>query len=829
MAGWGRFAHRHAWPIIALSLAIVSALASQLPQLELETSTEGFLHEDDPVRITYDEFRAQFGREDQVVMAIETENVFDMGFLSRLRSLHADIENEVPHLEEVASLINARNTRGEGDRLIVGELLEDPPSSAAELAEIERLTRANPLFRNLLLSEDARWATVMIRVSAYSSLDSGSDELAGFDDVEAGEPVKRPFLTGDENLAVVHALHALVDRYDADGFRIFMAGAPTLNEAMQMALQRDMVRFAGLAVLVIAVSLAALFRTVAGVVLPLVTVALSLIATLAIMAMAGTPIGVPTQILPSFLLAVGVGYSVHILAIFYQRRRAGAHTEDATSQALGHSGLAIVMTCLTTAGGMASFAAAELAPIADLGVFAPVGVLLAMLFTLILLPALMAVIPMGAGRMARRGGRDVLSQRLLVRIGAFSTRRAGFVTLASAGLLAIALLGALQLRFSHDPIAWFPEDHYARISNDVINDELKGSMFLEALIDTRRENGLHDPQLLERLDRIRRSAESLQVGDVMVGKTISLVDVVKETNQALNENRPEFYSIPSDRLLVAQELLLFENSGSDDLEDLVDSSFSQARMTFKVSMRDAIEYHPFIEHLDRKFAEILGDEVEYTFTGLMVIFGGTITALVYSLAKTYIIALAIITPLLVLLIGRVRIGLTAMIPNLTPIVLTLGIMGWTGIPIDLFTLLIGGIAIGLAVDDTIHFMHNFGSAFEATGDAPLAIRETLRSTGQALLYTSIVLSLGFFIYTFAAMENLFNFGFLTGLTIILAFLADVILAPALLTFVASPAKSRRRRPGRGSNQAEQSGQSGQSGRPGASDHPEHPEPMEATT
>jgi len=137
----------------------------------------------------------------------------------------------------------------------------------------------------------------------------------------------------------------------------------------------------------------------------------------------------------------------------------------------------------------------------------------------------------------------------------------------------------------------------------------------------------------------------------------------------------------------------------------------------------------------------------------------------------------------------VRIGLVAMIPNLTPIILTLGLMGWTGIPIDAFTMLIGSIAIGLAVDDTIHFMHNFRRYFEASGDVRQAVHETMTSTGQALLYTSLVLSAGFFIYMFATMHNLFYFGLLTGLTIILAFLADIILAPALMMLVARPAKS----------------------------------------
>jgi len=783
LSAWARFAIRNAWTIIIAVALVVGALSSQLPKLTLETSTEEFLKASNPTRIAYDEFRHQFGRDDQIVLAIRTETVFDRDFLLRLRAIHEDIENEVPNLEDVSSLINARNTRGENDQLIVGDLLEEMPETDAELAEVERLVRANPMYSNLLISEDARFATIMIRTNAFSSLGDDVDELGGFDDdsvAEFGENAPRAFITPAENSAIVDAIEVVIERHDGNGIEILLSGTPPMIEAMQDAITRDMVLFSGLAIGIIILALAVLFRSVAGVVLPIVTVVFSVVTTLAIMVLLDVAITVPTQILPSFLLAVGVGYSVHILAIFYQQRRAGANVENAIVSSLSHSGLAILMTGLTTAGGLLSFSVAELAPVAEFGIFAPLGVLIAMSFTLVLLPALLAVFPMRPeNSTSTRGG--TASQRLLIRTGEFANSNAPSITLVTAGLLAFSVLGALQIEFAHDPISWFPEDNRYRIANDVINDELRGAMFLEVLIDSDRDNGIQDPELLQQLDEIRQYGEALLVNDVQVGKTVSIVDVVKAMNKALNENRDEFYRIPDDPLLVAQELLLFENSGSDDLEDLVDSRFSMARMTLKVSMADAIQYQAFIEHIDGRFSEILDGKAELHFTGVMKIVGDTINAVMISMAKTYVVAFAIITPLMVILIGRIRIGLVAMIPNVTPIIITLGLMGWTGIPLDAFTLLVGSIAIGLAVDDTIHFMHHFRHYYEATGSVSQGISETLRSTGQALLYTSLVLSSGFFIYMLASMQNLFYFGLLTGLTILLAFLCDVILAPALIT------------------------------------------------
>jgi predicted RND superfamily exporter protein len=179
----------------------------------------------------------------------------------------------------------------------------------------------------------------------------------------------------------------------------------------------------------------------------------------------------------------------------------------------------------------------------------------------------------------------------------------------------------------------------------------------------------------------------------------------------------------------------------------------------------------------------MGSDVEVTFTGLMRVISGTMYAMMLTMTRSYLIAFAVIAPLMIVLIGNFKLGLVSMIPNLMPIVIVLGIMGWFDVPLDAFTLLIGSIAIGLSVDDTIHFMHNFRRYYERSGEVVVAVRETLASTGQALLFTSLVLSTGFFIFTLASLNNMFFFGLLTGLTIVLAFLADLILAPALMALV----------------------------------------------
>jgi predicted RND superfamily exporter protein len=666
----------------------------------------------------------------------------------------------------------------------VEDLLEDWPESEEALQKVEAFALENPLYSNLLLSEDLRFTTVSLKFDTYSSL-GGETDLSGFDAAdEFAEPAQgeRRYLTGEENNAVMAAVRRVVARYEGPGFEVFLSGPPAFTERVGTGMSGDMRRFLGLAFLASAVFLFILFRRPSGTFIPLVVVLLSLLTTLGFMPLLGIQLQVPTQILPAFLMSVGVGDSVHILAIFYQRLRRGDGKRDAIAFSLGHSGLAVVMTTATTAGALLSFTAAALAPVAHLGVLAPIGVTLALIYTLALLPAFLAVFPI---REEMPGARVPLAflEPALVAVGDLSNHHPWKVVAASSAILVLAAFGAARLHFSHNPIGWFPESDEIRVDTELLNQELRGAMTMEVLFDTGRENGLHEPALLNRLEEIEELNRELRQDRIFIGKSISLVDVLKEIHQALNENRPEFYAVPQDRLLVAQELLLFENSGSDDLEDIVDSQFSVGRMTLKIPWIDAVAYPPFIETIEQRYREVVGDAASVTVTGRVPLLSRTLTAMITSMARSYVIAFLVIAPLMILLLASFKWGLVSMIPNLSPILIILGVMGWFDLPLDGFTLLVGSIAIGLAVDDTIHFTHNFRRYYAQAGDARQAVRETLKTTGQALLFTSLVLSTGFFIFMLGTMQSTFNFGFLTGFALAVAFLANVTLGPALMTLI----------------------------------------------
>lgn len=779
----GRMIQARPWLSLLAVLILFGGLASQLRSIETDASFDSMLRKDEPARAQYDLLRERFGRDEILLVAFKPADIFDLKFLTRLREIHRDMEAEVPYLEEVTSLVNVRETRGVEDALVVDDLLADWPETEADLAALRERVMSSALYRNMLISEDGR-VTLMILEPQYEAGELDADqELAGFDDALPGaaEP-QLDAMSQEANDAFYATALKILERHADPTVEVHTAGSFMMTQSLIKIMISEMQRFSGLAILVIALSLFAMFRRISAVIAPLAIVVMGLVSTLGLMAITGRPLGMGTQLLPSFLLAVGVGYSVHILSIFYQALdQDGMSSNDAMIHALEHSGLAVLFTGLTTAGGMASFAAAPLTPVQSLGLYAPAGIFLACAYTLIVLPAVFAIVPIRARPRARASGKDWI-ERSLLRCGDFAVDHPVPILATCAVAVAVALWQVPTLNIAHDPITWLPKDHPTRVGVDFVDAEMGGSMSVDLLIDTGIENGLQQPATLQALDQTTDRLLAVDLDGLKISKASSIAEVVKEINQALNEDSAAAYTIPSDSALVAQELLLFENSGTDDLEDVVDSQFSLARVSLRAPWAEAQMYHSFVGLLDRQL-DSLREFGQIELTGMMVIIAASMVAVLESIIRSYGLALLIITPLMMLLIGSLRIGAASMVPNLSPIVIVLGLMAFLQVDMDMFTMLVGGVALGLVVDDTVHFMHTFRRYFGENHNIRESVRETLRTTGRALVCTSLVLTAGFLIFTLSSLSSMVLFGGLTAIAIFSALVLDVFLSPALMSLL----------------------------------------------
>lgn len=765
--GWAM--GRHPWRWLLGTLLIVMASASQLGHLKQDSSIEGFLPKDSETILSYVQFKETFGRDETFVITVETENPYTQAFATRLHALHRQILDEVPYVAKVDSLANARHTHGADDTLFIDELLpEILPEDPAEIQKLKNYAMTNENYRNFLISEDGSLVTLIVRLNSFNYQKEQNGEL------------QRSYLEESDMLSAYEKLNSIIHQHRGIiSNDIELTGGMPLSLELSELTRRDFIVLSGLANLVIGIVLFLVFRRASGVILPLIVMAFSVTITMSMMAIFGTPMQVSTSILPAFLLAVCVGDSIHLLTIFYRHYDEGDDKLHALAKSMGHTGLAMLFTSITTAAGLISFATSDLTLIAALGIYGALGSLAAFFLTIAILPCLIALAPLRRRQLQQNQNKGM--NRFLAWSAWFSVHHAKIIVVAGVILLLGSALIASQLKFSHYPLAWLPQDNPFTVALRKYEERMGSTASIEVLLDTGKDRGILNPAFLRAMDDVQKEVVNWDTEHYQIAKAIGITNIIKETNRALHDNADEHYAIPDDPMLISQELFMVEMDQPDDLYNVVDQDYRVARLTITSTWLDGVHMRPLLDKLESHLKEAMAPhDVTFSFTGLSPIMGVTFGNMLISTAESYGIAAISITLMMVLLIGNVKLGLLSMIPSLLPILMVLAMMQLLNIPLDMLTMLIGSIAIGLTVDDNIHFMHGFRRLYLKTGDPVYAVEKTLMSTGRAMLITSIVLSLGFLVYTQAQMTIMVGFGIITAGCIALALLASYLVGPALM-------------------------------------------------
>ena len=505
-----------------------------------------------------------------VCIAIKTQNVFDLNFLAKLRSLHDELESTVPYLVDITSLINARHIRSESDTLIVEELFETWPQTQEELTEIKHRTYGNPLYINTLITEDGKYTTILLETEGFTKSAEVSDIniLEDFEndlDLTLEEPKKtskKQFMTSSERSEIVMQVYKVIKKYEAPDFEIYISGSRAVEHYVSTALMHDMVLFSCLSVSIVIIILSIMFKRITGIILPLLVAALSLLSTFGLMVFFKEPLTLTSQILPAFLMAVGVGYVIHVLSIFYRKYDENENKEEAIVFTFSHSGVAIVLTGVTTACGLLSFITADLAPVKSFGIFSSAGVIFALIYTMMLIPSTISIIPIKTKKSIDCDKRKArIIDPTLTFISKFTVTHPFLIILISIVILIFSIMGIMNIRFGHDIIRWMPKDSVIRNGTEKIDEVLYGTNVLYVMIDFKQKDALYEPNVLNKFEASKEYFENLKVGPIYVGKAWSVTSILKEINQALHNGLEKHYSIPNSKNLISQEFLLFENSG----------------------------------------------------------------------------------------------------------------------------------------------------------------------------------------------------------------------------------------------------------------------------
>ena len=429
-----------------------------------------------------------------------------------------------------------------------------------------------------------------------------------------------------------------------------------------------------------------------------------------------------------------------------------------------------------------------------MGIFGAIGVMLALFYTLALLPSIIAIVPLKRRIIAGNVNADgehiekpspilKLVDRTIDIFSNIGINHAKVVVTITAILAVLACIGVANAQFSHDPVSWYPDGHVLKKAIQLVDQKMDGSMSAYVLITTPEENGLYDPKTLKGIEDIENVIKSFRYKDAHAIEATSILSIIKETHKSLNNNDPAYYKIPDDRELIAQELLMFQ-SGSDDLENYADTNLQIARIDVQLAWSNVLNYRGYTNGLREAIRDQLKadglEKLDFKVVGLLPIFGDTLNILLDSTIESYILAFVMVFILMALLMGNIRGGLIAFAPNIFPIIATVGLMGWLKIPLNIITSTIGCVIIGISVDDTIHFMHHFKRYSHLHSDIREVIHKTLQTCGRAIVFTSVVLVGGFIVHLTGELSTNKEFGWLLSTAIVIALLANLILAPALM-------------------------------------------------
>jgi predicted RND superfamily exporter protein len=742
----------HKRAAILLLVAVTAFFGLFAVRIEFDNSIESYFLESD-LR-DYDRFLEEFGTDEIIVVAFGGEDIFTVENFELIHGLSRRLE-KVRHVRRVISLTTAEVVTGTDDSVDFTELMPELPKSPEELAAIRARAFADPIIPGTLISPDGRNTAIAAEI-----------------DHRIGE--------FDYKVELLNDIRAIVAEYESETGKTFrIGGTAVLDDAVFRYTQRDQALFFPIMMVLIISLMYLMFRRVTTTLLPLAVVVISVIWTYGFMSLMGYKINVISTILGPLLMAVGIADSMHIIADYLQEvARPGSSARESVERSFRNVLGPCVMTTVTTVLGLLALLSADLVPIRQFGIVAAAGVVAALVVTILLLPILLAVIPVTRVVSVERI-RTGRFTRLLGWLGEWHGGRAAIVLLASLLAVGPAVYSLFQVTVGTNSLDYFRRGDPVRTGTEWIDRNVGGTTSLEFLIEADTDDALTDPALLEKMESFQAYLKEVPG----ITKVFSVTDMLKTLNRAFHGGDEAAFRVPDSATVVAQELLIVE--GSADLDALLSRDRTRGRITARVAMDSSRELAHRMPEVEARMHEIFGEAARVTPTGSVYLMHEMEGYLLSSQAKSFLLAFLVITVAMTLAFRSFKLGVLAMVPNLLPIVFVLALMPVLGIALDVGTVMIAGIALGLVVDDSTHFLYRLKEERKGVADNRQAIAGAMTLVGRPIVFTSIVLSLGFSVLVLGSFNPVTHFGVLAGMVIALALFFDLVVLPAIVGLLRS--------------------------------------------
>lgn len=744
--------------ILLLITAFTIFLAFQWKNMRFSNSEANLLPDHHPVNIQYQYFLDLFGEEGNVMaVAIKDSTLFTPTNFNRWNKLSKQLEafpevDLVLSTENLKELVKSEN----GQEFILQNFIKTKPRTTAEIDSLKQHLFTNiPFYENLLYNKE----TGTIRTLVYLDKDI------------VNTSVRKDFILKD--------LKHLIDQFEKDTkMDVRISGMPYIRTMNSQNIIDEIQKFILAALGVTSLIFFFFFRSIRATFISMCVVIIGVMWAFGILGLLEYEITVLTALIPPLIIVIGIPNCIFLINKYQQEVKNHGNKALSLQRVISKIGNATLMTNVTTASGFATFIITDSQLLKEFGIVASINIIGIFVLSLLIIPIVYSFLPMPKDKHLKHLNKKWIDTFVNWMENIVREKRIS-VYIVSIILLIVSIIGMYQIDISGSPIEDMPKK--AQFFKDIrfFEQEFDGIMPVEIVIDTKRKNGVLKPATLKRMDEFGGIVEEIPE----LSKPISVVNLVKYSKQAFYNGIPKYYQLPtSQENTFIMDVARNSTSNGNLLESFVDTTGQTAHITTFMKDVNTERMEEIEKKLQENLDKIFSKERYTTFlTGKALLFLKGTKYLVNNLVLSLALAIGLIALFMAYLFRSFRMIIISLIPNLLPLVITAGVMGFAGVPIKPSTILVFSIAFGISVDDTIHFLAKYRQELVANRWAiKKSVYAALRETGVSMFYTSIVLFFGFSVFVISNFGGTVALGALVSATLLFAMLANLILLPSLL-------------------------------------------------
>ena len=723
---------------------------------------EIFFEDDDPRFSAYEKSQETYGNEEYGIITLESESLFSNAGFTAIAALTEALEN-INGIDRVLSLSNMEEFYGEDDTVELRKIIPDGELSTKQIQFAKQRAFANKFVREHLVSKSGTMTALHVELE------------------KLGEKEKRN---------AVFSIMRTAELIAGNQFSIHCSGSSLVEVEMNRLSERDFNLFVPAIIVLIMMFIFILFRRITLAVLCQFNLIVILLWGVGFFIFCGEKFNIITNAMGAILLAIAIADSVHILS---HLKESAQKTDLETIPAIKHTIRQVWFPCLftslTTGAGFLSFYISDIRPVAMLGLFTAISVIFAFFLSVTFMPALMILIqkfltnalksfktekkPIIRPNIKPSIKPDFFTQALNL-CARFTTRQKTFLFILFIAVLIFSVVGIMRIKFETNTFHYLPDTNQIKSDLLVIEKNFGGTIPFIVVIESKKHTDFTDPDTVKLVEKFENKFVNENKG---ITSVFSIVEYVKEFNQAFNSNDPAFYSIPDSRLDIADA---FELGDDKVLERIISPDHRQICVAFNTIWDSNESGYRLHSQVTDYLTKTLNSDFSFHITGLSSLYLTMHKHLQESQIRSFFIAFTIIFLMMIIVCRNLWLAILCMVPNIFPIAVTLGVMGWFGIPLDVATTMIASVTIGIAVDDTIHFVSWLRRNSGIHNDPATAIVQTFLDVGKPIVITTFLLFSGFMVLMLGSIIPTRMFGMLTAISMVFALIGDFFVLPPLV-------------------------------------------------